>query len=91
VKLLDTEDMDPFAGRAYIAPEGTEEPIRYSGYVELPDGTMDFSPRFNTLTEAVAWARFRTDFVVARENSREYFWYGQGPAPQDIEVPPSGS
>ncbi len=89
VKLLDTRDMDPLAGRAYIAPEGLEEPIRYSGHVELPDGTMEFSLRFDTLSEAVSWARCRTDSVVAREDSRGYFWYGRGPAPQDIEAPPS--
>lgn len=74
-----------------MAPEDVDEPIRYSGYVELHDDTMEFSPSFSTLEEAVEWARIRTDFVVARENSDEYFWFGEGPAPQGIEPPPRGS
>lgn len=80
--------MNPLAGRAYIAPEGIDEPIVYSGYIETSDGTPEFSPRFVTLSEAVKWARARTDFVIARDVATDYFWYGNGPAPSDITTPP---
>ena len=72
---------------AYIAPENCEAPIRYSGHVERPDGSFEFSPVFDALAKAVAWARERTDFVVARDVSGGYLWYGVGPKPPDIEAP----
>ncbi len=73
--------------KAYIAPENYEEPIRYSGHVERPDGSFEFSPTFDTLVNAVAWARERTDFVVARGLTGGYLWHGAGPKPPDIEPP----
>jgi hypothetical protein len=73
--------------RAYIAPENLDEPIRYSGHVERPDGSFEFSPVFYALPQAVAWAREKTDFVVAREVSGEYQWYGTGPKPPDMAAP----
>ena len=73
--------------RAHIAPENLDEPIRYSGHVERPDGSFEFSPVFDALLQAVAWAREKTDFVVAREDSGEYQWYGTGPKPPDMTAP----
>jgi len=70
--------------KAYIAPENYEEPIRYSGHVENADGRFEFSPVFDSLLNAVAWARERTDFVIARGVSGDYQWYGVGPKPPDI-------
>jgi hypothetical protein len=75
--------------KAYLAPENDDEPIRYSGHVEQPNGRFEFSPIFASLLEAVAWARERTDFVIAREVSGDYLWYGVGPSPPDIEAPPN--
>lgn len=79
--------MNTPRARAYIAPENHDEPIRYSGYVERPDGVFEFSPTFGTLLNAVDWARERTDFVVARDVADDYRWYGVGPQPPDIELP----
>ena len=79
--------MDTPVARAYIAPENFDEPLRYSGHVEQPDGSLEFSPVFGTLVDAVAWARERTDFVIAREVVGGYRWYGVGPTPPDLDVP----
>lgn len=74
--------------KAYIAPENYEEPIRFSGHVEHPGGGLEFSPVFSSLADAVAWARERTDVVIARGVSGGYRWYGAGPAPTDLETAP---
>ena len=74
--------------KAYIAPENVDEPLRYSGYVEQSDGHPEFSPTFDSLSAALAWARDRTDFVIARGVSGPYYWYGVGPSPSDITPPP---
>ena len=81
------ESMDTPIAKAYIAPENIDEPLRYSGHVEQPDGSFEFSPVFDGLLEAVAWARERTDFVIARAVSGGYLWYGVGPKPPDIVAP----
>jgi hypothetical protein len=70
--------------KAYVATENVDLPLRYSGHVELPDGSFEFSPVFGALLEAVEWARERTDFVVARGVSGAYQWYGFGPKPPGI-------
>jgi hypothetical protein len=75
--------------KAYVAPENVERPLRYSGHLELPDGSFEFSPVFRGLMEAVAWARERTDFVIARDVAGEYRWYGVGPPPPDVTAPPA--
>lgn len=81
------EGMDsPFA-KAYIAPENFEEPVRYSGHVEQPDGSLEFSPIFASILEAVNWARERTGFVIAREVEGDYMWFGIGPPPAGVEPP----
>jgi hypothetical protein len=85
--VLATEGMNTPIAKAYIAPENYEEPIRYSGHVEHPTGRFEFSPVFDALLKAVAWARERTDFVIARGVSGEYQWYGVGPKPPDIAAP----
>ena len=82
-------DMNPDIARSYIAPENAEEPLRFSGHVEQPDGSIEFSPVFSSLLEAVAWARERTDFVIAREVLGEYRWYGVGPSPPDLTTLPN--
>jgi hypothetical protein len=33
--------------KAYSAPENFDEPLRYSGHVEQPDGSFEFSPVFD--------------------------------------------
>jgi hypothetical protein len=86
--VLAMESMDTPIAKAYIAPENIDEPLRYSSHVEQPDGSFDFSPVFDVLLEAVAWARDRTDFVIARGVSGGYLWYGTGPKPPDIAAPP---
>lgn len=86
--VLAMEGMNNPPARAYVAPENVEEPLRYSGHVEQPDGRFEFSPVYDSLAEAVAWARERTNFVIAREVLGEYLWYGIGPAPLDIKAPP---
>jgi hypothetical protein len=82
------EGMNIPIARAYIAPENYDEPLRYSGHVEQPDGSLEFSPVFDSLLEAVTWARDRTDFVVARGVSGGYRWYGVGPTPRDLKTSP---
>jgi hypothetical protein len=74
--------------KAYIAPENFNEPIRYSGHIEQLDGSFEFSPVFHSLSEAVAWARDRTDFVVARGVTDGYRWYGVAPTPPDLLASP---
>ena len=81
------DNMNTRIAKAYLAPESIHEPLRYSGHVERPDGRFEFSPTFDALLEAVAWARERTDFVIAREVSGAYLWYGIGPRPPDIAAP----
>jgi len=80
--------MDPPIAKAYIAPENYDGPIRYSGHVEQPDGRVEFSPVFDALLKVVTWARERTDFVIARDITGDYLWYGVGPAPHDVATPP---
>ena len=82
------EHMNIPIARAYIAPENFNEPLRYSGHVEQPDGSLEFSPVFDSLLEAVAWTRDRTDFVVARGVSTGYRWHGVGPTPLDLKTSP---
>ena len=74
--------------KAYIAPENADEPLRYSGHVERPDGSFEFSPVFDQLLEAVDWARERTGFVLARGVSGGYQWFGVGPEPPGLMAPP---
>ena len=76
--------------RAYIAPEAVPVPVVYSGYVDADEYPFEFSPRFSTLVDAVAWARERVDWVIARDVDTEYFWYGVGPAPSGV-TPPTGN
>ncbi len=73
---------------AYIAPENIKEPLRFSGHVENPDGSIEFSPVFATLLDMVAWARERTDVVIARGATGGYHWYGVGPAPDGLADSP---
>ena len=82
------ENVESPIAKAYIAPENFDEPLRYSGYVEQPDGRPEFSPTFDSLSAALAWAPDRTDFVIARGVSGPYYWYGVGPSPSDITAPP---
>lgn len=86
--VLTMDKMESPIAKAYIAPENFEEPLRYSGYVQQPDGRPEFSPTFDSLSAALAWARSRTDFVIARGVSGPYYWYGVGPSPSDITAPP---
>jgi len=85
--VLAIESMTTPIAKAYLAPENIDEPIRYSGHVEQPDGSFEFSPVYESLAEAVAWARERTDFVIGREVAGEYLWYGIGPSPHGLTVP----
>ncbi len=82
------ESVESPIAKAYIAPDNFDEPLRFSGYVEQPDGRLEFSPTFESLSTALAWARDRTDFVIARGVSGPYYWYGVGPSPRDITAPP---
>ena len=82
------EGMNTPIAKAYIAPENFDEPLRYSGHVEQPDGSLEFSPVFDSLFEAVAWARDRSDFVVARGVSSGYPWYGVESTPPDLKASP---
>lgn len=89
---VDVVVMGPVAtppAKAFIAPENYEEPIRFSGHVERPGGDLEFSPVFSSLDDAVAWARERTDVVIARDVSGGYRWYGDGPPPPDLETAPA--
>ena len=86
--VLTMEDVESPKAKAYIAPENVAEPLRYSGYVAQSDGRLEFSPAFDSLSAALAWARERTDFVIARGVSGPYYWYGVGPSPRDITAPP---
>ncbi|HEV3187189.1 MAG TPA: hypothetical protein VGZ04_03985 [Acidimicrobiales bacterium] len=79
--------VDTPISKAYIAPENDDEPIRYSGHIERTDGSFEFSPVFDALLDVVAWARERTDFVIARGISGGYLWYGAGPKPPGIAAP----
>jgi hypothetical protein len=75
--------------KAYIAPHETDEGFQYSVFVDHPDGGHEFSPALETLSEAVTWALERTDFVIARQSSGPYYWFGRGRIPPDIEPPPT--
>ena len=68
------DDMGIPTAKAYIAPDSTDMPIRSSGHVEQSGGSFQFSPVFYSLSEAAAWARDRTDVVVARGASGGYVW-----------------
>ena len=74
---------------AYIALENDDAPIRYSGYVEQIDGRLQFSPVFDALVDAVAWARERTDVVIARDVVGGYQWYGPDPHPVTLRHRPN--
>jgi len=80
--------MAATVARAYIAPENVDEPLRFSGHVERPDGSFEFSPVFDELLECVDWARERTDIVFARGVSGGYRWYGVGSTPPGLASPP---
>jgi len=82
------EGMDTRVARAYIAPENFDQPLRYSGYVEQSNGSPEFSPTFESLAEALDWARERTDFVIARGVAGPYYWYGVGQPPPGLMAPP---
>jgi len=73
--------------KAYLAPENIDEPIRYSGHVEQPDGSFEF-PQLRIASGSSGLARERTDFVIGREVAGEYLWYGIGPSPHGLTVPP---
>jgi hypothetical protein len=74
--------------KAYVAPHGEEEPYHYSVFADHPDGGYELSPEFESLSEAITWALERTDFVIARQSTGPYYWYGRGRMPPDIELPP---
>jgi hypothetical protein len=74
--------------KAYVAPHGEDEPFLYSVFVDHPDGSYELSPEFGSPSEAIVWALERTDFVIARESTGPYYWYGRGRIPSDIESPP---
>lgn len=78
------------SGRASIAPEAVPVPVVYSGHVDRDVYPFEYSPQFPTLAGAVAWARERVDWVIARDVAGEYSWYGVGPAPSGVTTPPSG-
>ena len=75
--------------KAYVAPFGTDEPFLYSIFVDHLDGGHELSPAFETLSEAITWALERTDFVIARQSTGPYYWYGRGHMPPDIEPRPT--
>jgi hypothetical protein len=75
--------------KAYIAPYETGDGFRYSVFVDDLAEIHENSPAFETLSEAVIWALERTDFVIARQSTGPYYWYGRGDIPSDIEPPPA--
>ena len=75
--------------KAYIAPHETDDGVRYSVFVDDLGRSHENSPAFETLSEAVIWALERTDFVIARQSTGPYYWYGRGRIPPDIEPPPA--
>lgn len=77
------------APKAFIAPHGEGELIRYSVFVDLPDGNFELSPDLETPTDALQWALERADFVLARGSTGPYYWYGRGAAPPGIASPPT--
>ena len=76
--------------KAYIAPHETNNGFRYSVFLDDHGGIHENSPELETLSEAVSWALERTDFVIARQSTGPYYWYGRGPKPPDIEPPARG-
>ena len=75
--------------KAYIAPHETDEGFRFSAFLADLAGIRESSPEFETLSQAVTWALERTDFVIARQSTGPYYWYGRGHKPSDIERPPT--
>lgn len=75
--------------KAYVAPHGEDESLKYSVFVDHPDGGYELSPEFESLSEAITWALERTDFVIARQSTGPYCWYGRGHTPPDIQLPPT--
>jgi hypothetical protein len=78
--------------RGYIAPhevydangETTGE-NHFSAYVEDRESdSREFSPEFNDLDDAIAWACERTTFAIARDVGTDYFWVGSEDRPPDI-------
>jgi len=76
--------------KAYIAPHETDDGLRFSVFLDDLARIHENSPAFATLFEAVTWALERTDFVIARQSTGPYYWYGRGSKPSDIEPPPTG-
>ena len=74
--------------KAYIAPDETDGGVRFSVFLDDLAEVHENSPPFESLTEAVRWALGRTDFVIARQLTGPYYWYGRGLKPSDIEAPP---
>lgn len=78
--------------RAYIAPHEVYDVSgeftskhRFDGYVEDRDSdSREFSPEFDDLDEAIAWASERTSFAIARDVGTDYFWVGTEDRPSDI-------
>ena len=62
-----------FVLKAYVAPHGVDEPFLYSVFVDHSDGGYELSPEFESLSEAIAWAVERTDFVIARGSTGPYY------------------
>lgn len=75
--------------KAYIATHETDDRSRYSVFLDDFAGFHGNSPAFETLSEAVTWALERTDFVIARQSTGPYYWYGRGRKPSDIQRPPT--
>ena len=75
--------------KAYIAPYETDVGLRFSVFLDDLAGIHENSAAFVTLSEAVRWALERTDFVIARQSTGPYYWYGRGRKPSDIEPPPA--
>jgi hypothetical protein len=75
--------------KAFIAPDETDHGFRYSVFLDDLAGIHENSPAFETLSEAVTWALGWTDFVIARQSTGPYYWYGRGHKPSDIEQPPA--
>ena len=80
---------------AYIAPQvessahgDTHRPRqRFSGYVSNNrDEIIESSPEFQTLDDAITWARERSDIVWARDLDSDYFWAGAGDPPPGAVV-----
>ena len=75
--------------KAFIAPHETDERVWFSVFLDDLAGIQEDSPAFETLSEAVTWALERTNFVIARQSTGPYYWYGRGRMPKDIEAPPT--